>query len=104
MVGSVRHGDDPEAETRILRRFIGQPQFVQLVDEARDSKHYWCVQEFCSGDFFAFIEHRSRQRGSPGLGDQASRIFFRQLVKAVIHLHDQGLCHRDLKPENLLMR
>ena len=97
-------GEDPEAETKFLRQFVGRPTVVQLIDEAKDDVHYWCVMEKCSQDFFSFIEHRSLQRGKRGLGDRDSRLYFRQLVEAVIHLHSLGLCHRDLKPENLLMR
>jgi serine/threonine protein kinase len=28
----------------------------------------------------------------------------RQLLLALIHLHERGLAHRDLKPENILMK
>lgn len=32
-----------------------------------------------------------------------SRMYFRQIVSAVAHLHQLGFVHRDLKPENILL-
>ena len=32
-----------------------------------------------------------------------SRFYFKQLVSAVTHCHERGVCHRDIKPENLLL-
>jgi serine/threonine protein kinase len=31
------------------------------------------------------------------------KIFFRQLIYAVTHMHREGIVHRDLKPENILL-
>lgn len=33
----------------------------------------------------------------------AARAFFRSMLSAVEHMHDNGITHRDLKPENILI-
>lgn len=32
-----------------------------------------------------------------------SRLFFKQLASAILHLNNQGYCHRDLKPWNIMV-
>jgi len=35
--------------------------------------------------------------------EDEARVVIRNIVKAVLYLHEQGLVHRDLKPENMLL-
>lgn len=37
------------------------------------------------------------------LGEDLGRFYFKQLIAAVKHLHQNSVCHRDIKPDNILL-
>ena len=37
------------------------------------------------------------------LSEETARFFFKQMMEALKHCHDQGIAHRDLKPENIML-
>lgn len=37
------------------------------------------------------------------LTEAESRLFLRQILSALVHLHEQSIVHLDLKPENILL-
>jgi serine/threonine protein kinase len=54
--------------------------------------------EYCpSGDLLRFIEKFGR------VDEYSARDMFRQLLNAMIYLHDRNIAHRDIKPENILL-
>ena len=38
-----------------------------------------------------------------GLSNEQVKSLFRQLVDAVVYLHERRVCHRDLKPDNVIV-
>ena len=38
-----------------------------------------------------------------GMSDGLTRLYFRQLIKAVYFMHHKGVAHKDLKLENILL-
>jgi serine/threonine protein kinase len=96
-MAQLRTCEDPRAECRLLRLVTGHRYVVSLLGEYQCERYHWCVYEFVDGgDFFGFVEATGK------LGDEASRIYFRQLCDGLSYLHAHGLCHLDLKPDNLL--
>lgn len=62
-----------------------------------DEKYYHFVTEFCGGgELFNHIIERG------GFSENCASKIINQVLKAIKHLHDKGICHRDLKPENIL--
>lgn len=37
------------------------------------------------------------------LTESEAKLFLRQILSALVHLHDRGIVHLDLKPENILL-
>lgn len=40
---------------------------------------------------------------SYGLDEDTARIYFRQMISGIKHIHDKGLCHRDIKLDNMVL-
>ena len=60
--------------------------------------YFVVVLEFGSGG--EMIKHL--MQAGP-LDERVSNFYFKQLIEAVDHLHQNQVCHRDIKPDNILM-
>jgi len=83
-------------EASVLRG-LSHPNIVRMVgfDEARCRLY---LPYYHGGDLFWHIIK---------IGPMSEAVIaplYRQMLRAVGHLHASGLCHRDLKPENFLLR
>ncbi|OJJ42922.1 hypothetical protein ASPZODRAFT_19904 [Penicilliopsis zonata CBS 506.65] len=86
-------------EQRILSHLQGQPNIITLIDCLHDERNDLCfVMEFCAGgDLQNLIVQAGR------LDPIESDCFFKQMMRGVEFMHEQGIAHRDLKTENILV-
>ena len=48
-------------------------------------------------------EHIKKRCGNKPMPEAETRRMFRQVVDAVVYLHEKGICHRDIKCENVVL-
>jgi len=86
-----------EREIDIMRK-LRHPNIIQMTEVIDTPDTLYLVLEFASGgELFDAIVNR----GSYSEADAARLI--RQILEAILYIHQHGIAHRDLKPENLLL-
>lgn len=94
-INKERHAYLAHHEINALRR-VDHPNIIKLFDVVEDERCISMVMEFAQcGDIYDYVAR--------GMREDVARMYFRQLVDALEHLHQNGICHRDLKLENILL-
>ncbi|MEP7219196.1 MAG: protein kinase, partial [Bacteroidota bacterium] len=96
---------DEEFEARLRRepevqKGLGHENIVRLIESFREHDEFFLVMEYVEGRSMARLIH---EEAGPLQFDRA-RGYFRQVLRAVDHLHRLGIVHRDIKPSNILIR
>jgi len=79
---------------------LDHPNIVKLVDHLSTSNYHYLVFEFFKGlELFELLE---LQDFKP-VDETDVRFIFQQLISALEHAQQQGVCHRDIKLENILV-
>lgn len=97
-----RNEDKVEYENMVKSEFsiaksLHHPNIVETVRLCKHSGRWNHVMEFCEyGELFLLIKQGY-------LRDIDNLCFFKQLLRGVAYLHENGIAHRDIKPENLLV-
>jgi serine/threonine protein kinase len=80
-------------------RMIRHPYVVKLSNVMTTQQKIILVMEYVSGgDLFDLIVKQPDKR----LTEEASRLYFQQIVMALEYCHSLKIVHRDLKPDNIL--
>jgi len=84
--------------TRIMN--IEQNDHILGVDTILedDSAYYVVMQKCHGGELFDFLLHET------DVPERECKRIMREILKAIDHIHKQGIIHRDIKPENLLFK
>ncbi len=92
-----------EASNRFLREAravarLSHPNIMTLFDMGLEQGWHYLVLEYIPGeDLHAIMRQQSVFTPPKGLQ------VIRELLKALIYAHNQGLIHRDIKPENVML-
>ncbi|KAG7398182.1 hypothetical protein PHYBOEH_011505 [Phytophthora boehmeriae] len=82
---------------QIIHKGLDHPNIVKLYDIYEDDgAHYFILERADSGALDAAIT-------GAGIEEDKCREVFRQLLLALVYLHDNNIVHHDIKPHNVLL-
>lgn len=84
-------------EVKIMKE-LEHPNIVRLYETFEDEAFVYLVMELCEGG-----ELFDRIISVGFFGEREAAKIVRQMLGALVYLHNRGICHRDLKPENFLL-
>lgn len=83
-------------EVEILKT-LDHPNIVRIIDFYNTTDAYYIITEYCSGgELFEKIQQLKE------FSEAKTAEIIKQLISAVIYLHQKGIVHRDIKPENIM--
>lgn len=85
------------SEIQSLRNLKHQ-NVISIIDVVEHPDAIVFIMEFAGGG-----ELRNYVEKNGPLGEEESRVFFKQIVRAVHYVHSKKIIHRDLKLENILL-
>ena len=84
-----------QREIDILRG-VDHPNIIKFYGTYEDDKYFHIIMEHCDGgELFDRIVDK-------GFSEKQAASNFKNMISAIIHLHQNNVSHRDLKPENYL--
>ena len=81
-----------------LLKSLRHPNIVRVKEFFVTVKEIYMVMELVDG-----VELFDRISEIEKYNENIARRLFKQMLKAIKYLHEQGVCHRDIKPSNVLV-
>ena len=76
-----------------IMKIIDHPQIVKYKETIKTKTRIYIVTEYIAGeDLYEYVKVRNH------LSEYKSAFIIRNIIIAVMHLHNIGIIHRDLKP------
>ena len=89
-------------EINILR-ILNHPNIVKLEEIKMDENNYYIVMEYINGgELSDYLKKYIDKYGNP-FSEEIVQYLMKQIISALIYIHDLNIIHRDLKLENIMV-
>ncbi|XP_061375985.1 mitogen-activated protein kinase kinase kinase NPK1-like [Gastrolobium bilobum] len=91
--------EDLENEVKILKTLNSSPYIVQCLGTEEDQGNLNVFMEYMAGGSLADVAHKF----GGSLDEEVVRVYTREILNGLNHLHQHGIVHCDLKCMNVLL-
>eukprot|EP00040_Diaphanoeca_grandis_P032970 m.200843 g.200843 ORF g.200843 m.200843 type:complete len:825 (-) comp32777_c0_seq1:194-2668(-) len=97
--------EEIKVEVDVLRQHTNHPNITTFfgvygVKQNGGPDKLWLAMEYCGGGSITDLATKMQPKRLP---EMAFKFVLRETLKALIHLHGNGIVHRDIKGQNILM-
>ena len=86
-------------EIFILKQ-LNNDNIMKLYDVIETNRYLYLIMEYINGiSLLDYIQRKKARR----IDENTCKIFFRQIVQAILYCQNRNICHRDIKLENILI-
>lgn len=86
-------------EIFILKQ-LNNDNIMKLYDVIETNRHLYLILEYIDG--ISLLEYIQRKKAKR-IDENICKIFFSQIVQAILYCQNRNICHRDIKLENILI-
>ena len=91
-----------QTELSILKK-LNHPNIVKLEDVKATKDNYYIVMEYINGGDLRKCLKKYMKKYGKAFSEEIVQHLMRQIVNALIYIHDKNIIHRDLKLENIMV-
>ena len=89
-------------EIEILK-LLNHPNIVKFEDFKKSSNSYFIVMEYINGGGLSDCLKKYMQKYGKAFPEQIVQYLMRQIIDALVYIHDKKIIHRDLKLDNIMV-
>ena len=89
-------------EINILR-MLNHPNIVKLEEIKKTQHHYYIVMEYINGGELSYVLKQYKLKYQKPFSEEIVQHLMKQIIDALIYIHDINIIHRDLKLENIMV-
>ncbi|MGB5915992.1 MAG: serine/threonine-protein kinase, partial [Phormidesmis sp.] len=82
---------------------ISHPQIPQFRATFEEDERLFLVQDYVDGPTFHEVLNQRRQQGQV-FSEAEVKLFLKQILPVLAHIHAKGIIHRDISPDNIILR
>ena len=86
-----------------ILKSINHPNIVKLEELKWDNNYYYIVMEYINGGELSKCLEKYKNKYQRAFPEEIVQYLMRQIVDALIYIHDKNIIHRDLKLSNIMV-